>query len=81
MTDQKCSVSLHQKIADRAGRLQLIVAKLSEAVHISSNPRGDEEQFEEALWMLGDLGNTYGPEWLDECSMLLKELYNKERGP
>lgn len=78
MTDQKCNVSLHQKIADRSGRLQLIMAAMARlAQDVEANIQ-DETGTPENL---ANLAHDFGHRWLDECSMLLKELYNRQEGP
>ena len=77
----KCNVSLHQKIAVRSGRLQLIVAELAEVARFIDENVTEVEDVEPDMSKLMELASACGPRWLDETSMLLKELYNRERGP
>lgn len=84
MTNQKCNISLHEKLEARAGRLQLIIAELSRLARVIldnyDNPNYDalhDKVEDELMALIGD----YGPAWLDECAYLLKELYNRREGP
>lgn len=86
MSEQQCSVTLHEKIAARSGRLQLLVAELgtiARAFRELPCPTTDKEyaSMEQKLMPLIQMADDYGPQWLDECAMLLKELYNRREGP
>jgi hypothetical protein len=74
-------MSLEEKIAARSGRLQLIVAKVSEMARANSDPNESGEGLETVIDELCGLAGDFGPKWLDETSMLLKEMYNRREGP
>lgn len=75
--------SLEEKITARVGRLQLIVAALSHLANVMEDyhhpdyaalVEGAQERFME-------LAGDFGPKWLDETAMLLKEMYNRRGRP
>ena len=75
---KECTVTLHEKIADRAGRLEYIVstmARLAEDVEACIEDTTGRPE------MLANMAHDYGPKWLDETANLLKELYNRRQGP
>lgn len=75
--------TLNEKIGMRAGRIQLIVAAVSNLAYVLE--RWDDPDFpillEKAQDQLSELAGEYGRNWLDECSDLLKNLYNRRCGP
>lgn len=75
--------TLDEKLAARAGRLQLIVAAVSHLAHTMADY--DHENYaaliEGAQERILEFAGDYGPAWLDECAMLLKEQYNRRSGP
>jgi hypothetical protein len=72
------SSTLELKIAARSGRLQLIVAAMAKLSRTLINA---PDEMDEAVEPLHDLAIEFGPSWLDEAAMLLKEMYNRRQGP
>ena len=75
--------TLEEKIAARSGRLQLIVAAMSHLANVMEDYHHPDyaSLIEGAQERLMELAGDYGPKWLDETSMLLKEMYNRRDGP
>ncbi|MHC4621156.1 MAG: hypothetical protein ACYTEQ_25700 [Planctomycetota bacterium] len=80
MTDD-CGVSLHKKIGDRAGRLQLIVAAMADLARVAAQDNVDEEMINSASEQFLVMAVEYGPSWCDEAADLLKNWYNRRSGP
>jgi len=72
--------SLEEKIAARSGRIQMIVAAMSSLARVLDS-QAAEANLDRACDELIGLAGDYGPQWLDECAMLLKEMYNRRAGP
>jgi hypothetical protein len=77
LQEEHCNVSLHDKIGQRVGRLQLIVAALLDLARSYHDP----DVVDYPLDALMGLAGEYGESWLDETAMLLKEWYNRGSGP
>ena len=76
-----CNSSLHQKIACRVGRLQLIVALVAQIARCNDDENVDKEELEAKLDELCGMASEYSTRWLDETADLLKTWYNREAGP
>lgn len=74
--------SLEEKIAARSGRIQLVMGAmttLAQAIHLEEDP--DSEAFDCAVNRLAELAAEFDVRWCDETADLLKEMYNRRRGP
>lgn len=77
LQDEHCSVSLHEKVGLRVGRLHLIVAALLDVARAYHDPDAVDYPLDALMGLAGD----YGESWLDETADLLKEWYNRRAGP
>jgi len=80
VTTEACNVSLHEKLAVRSGRLQLLVAAMTDLAFVLGGP-ADEETVNGALLPLAEMAGNLGAQWCEETSALLKTLYNRTQGP
>ena len=72
--------SLEEKILARAGRLQLIVAALSNLARVMDS-QDSGANLDVALDKFMELAGDYGISWLSETADLLKNQYNRRSGP
>jgi hypothetical protein len=72
--------SLEEKILERSGRLQLIVAALSELAQVMDSQDANAN-LDRALDRFMELAGDFGLRWLDETADLLKNQYNRQSGP
>lgn len=75
-----CNVTLHEKIGARVGRIQLIVAALTNLAQVMDSQDADAN-LDHALDRFMELAGEYGIRWCDETADLLKNWYNRRQGP
>ena len=81
VANETCTISLHEKLSARSGRLQLIVAAMSDLARVAALDDADEEMINSASEQFLVMAVEFGPKWLDECADLLKTQYNRRSGP
>lgn len=81
MTEESCNVSLHTKLAAASGRMGLLLERLVSITRKFDNSSRMTHELHHDLEDLVCECSEYGLPWMQEVSGLMKQLYNRTRGP